>query len=68
MSLKRSSPQSLFSEEVDISNRIVMWQEGKIRATLHKILNGTEGVIYEDAHASEEGFKAVSILTSMLPV
>ncbi|KAL8488708.1 hypothetical protein ACS0TY_024846 [Phlomoides rotata] len=32
--------------------------EGKIRVKLHEMLNGTEGVIYEDAHASEEGFKA----------
>ncbi|KAK6116594.1 hypothetical protein DH2020_049700 [Rehmannia glutinosa] len=32
--------------------------EGKIRAQLHTMLNGTEDVIYEDAYASEEGFKA----------
>lgn len=39
-----------------------MWQEGKIRAQLHKMLNGTKDVIYEEASASEEGFKAVSLL------
>ncbi|KAL2253749.1 probable arabinosyltransferase ARAD1 [Sesamum indicum] len=32
--------------------------EGKIRAQLHKMLNGTKDVIYEEAYASEEGFKA----------
>ncbi|XP_057776948.1 probable arabinosyltransferase ARAD1 [Salvia miltiorrhiza] len=32
--------------------------EGIIRAQLHKALNGTKDVIYEEAHASEEGFKA----------
>lgn len=55
---------SLFSE-VDIPD-ILMWQEGKIRAILHKMLNGTKDVIYEEAYASEEGFKAVSILTIIL--
>lgn len=44
-----------------VSN-MVMWQEGIIRAQLHKILNGTKDIIYEEAHASEEGFKAVSCL------
>ncbi|KAL0379238.1 UNVERIFIED_CONTAM: putative arabinosyltransferase A [Sesamum radiatum] len=33
--------------------------EGKIRAQLHRMLNGTKDVIYEEAYASEEGFKAV---------
>ncbi|KAI3452599.1 hypothetical protein Pfo_009263 [Paulownia fortunei] len=32
--------------------------EGKIRTQLHKMLNGTKDVIYEEAYASEEGFKA----------
>ncbi|GER56416.1 exostosin-like protein [Striga asiatica] len=32
--------------------------EGIIRAQLHKMLNGTKDVIYEEAYASEEGFKA----------
>ncbi|KAK6160397.1 hypothetical protein DH2020_003778 [Rehmannia glutinosa] len=32
--------------------------EGKIRAQLHKMLNGTKDVIYEEGYASEEGFKA----------
>ncbi|XP_042063708.1 probable arabinosyltransferase ARAD1 [Salvia splendens] len=32
--------------------------EGIIRAQLYKALNGTKDVIYEEAHASEEGFKA----------
>ncbi|GER56069.1 exostosin-like protein [Striga asiatica] len=31
---------------------------GKIRVQLHKILNGTNDVIYEEGHASGEGFKA----------
>lgn len=39
---------------------MLTWQEGKIRAILHEMLNGTKDVIYEDAYASEEGFKAVS--------
>ncbi|KAL7135072.1 hypothetical protein ABFS83_11G068400 [Erythranthe nasuta] len=32
--------------------------EGKIRAQLHKMLNDTKDVIYEEGAASEEGFKA----------
>ncbi|KAL3649879.1 hypothetical protein CASFOL_006282 [Castilleja foliolosa] len=32
--------------------------EGIIRAQLYKMLNGTKDVIYEEAFASEEGFKA----------
>ncbi|KAH6787485.1 Exostosin family protein [Perilla frutescens var. hirtella] len=32
--------------------------EGKVRAVLQKILNGTKDVIYEEAYASGEGFKA----------
>ncbi|KAL1565278.1 putative arabinosyltransferase ARAD1 [Salvia divinorum] len=32
--------------------------EGIIRAQLYKALNGTKDIIYEEAHASEEGFKA----------
>lgn len=39
----------------------VMWQEGIVRAQLYKILNGTEDIIYEEAHASEQGFKNVSL-------
>lgn len=39
----------------------VMWQEGIVRAQLHKILNGTEDIIYEEAHASQQGFKTVSL-------
>ncbi|KAH6807303.1 Exostosin family protein [Perilla frutescens var. frutescens] len=31
--------------------------EGIIRAQLLKMLNGTKDIIYEEAHASEEGFK-----------
>ncbi|EPS63888.1 exostosin-like protein, partial [Genlisea aurea] len=31
--------------------------EGKIRTRLHKLLHGTEGVIYDEAYASEEGFR-----------
>lgn len=42
---------------------MLMWQEGIIRAQLHKALNGTKDIIYEEAHASEEGFKAVSLIT-----
>lgn len=38
-----------------------MWQEGKIRAQLQKMLKGTKDVIYEEAYASQEGFKAVSL-------
>lgn len=47
--------------QTHVSN-MVMWQEGIIRAQLLKILNGTKDIIYEEAHASEEGFKAVSHL------
>ncbi|KAG6425490.1 hypothetical protein SASPL_115928 [Salvia splendens] len=36
--------------------------EGIIRAQLYKALKGTKDVIYEEAHASEEGFKAVSLM------
>ncbi|XP_011071220.1 probable arabinosyltransferase ARAD1 [Sesamum indicum] len=32
--------------------------EGKIRAQLQKMLKGTKDVIYEEAYASQEGFKA----------
>ncbi|KAG8365908.1 hypothetical protein BUALT_Bualt17G0020900 [Buddleja alternifolia] len=32
--------------------------EGIIRAQLHKMLNGTKDVLYEESYASEEGFKA----------
>ncbi|KAL8535153.1 hypothetical protein ACS0TY_010970 [Phlomoides rotata] len=37
--------------------RTVRKDEGIIRAQLHKMLNGTKDVIYDEAHASEEGFK-----------
>lgn len=56
--------RSFSSEEVDRSD-LLMWQEGKVRAVLQKMLNGTKDVIYEDAYASEQGFKAVSILTAI---
>ncbi|XP_057811148.1 probable arabinosyltransferase ARAD1 [Salvia miltiorrhiza] len=32
--------------------------EGKVRAVLHKMLKGVKDVVYEEAYASEEGFKA----------
>lgn len=41
---------------------MLILQEGIIRAQLYKALNGTKDVIYEEAHASEEGFKAVSLI------
>lgn len=43
---------------------MLILQEGIIRAQLYKALNGTKDVIYEEAHASEEGFKAVSIIVA----
>ncbi|KAL6551312.1 hypothetical protein OROMI_021800 [Orobanche minor] len=42
------------------ASHMLMLQEGIIRAQLHKMLNGTKDVIYEEAYASEEGFKASS--------
>lgn len=45
---------------------MLFWQEGIIRAQLHKMLNGTKDVIYDEAHASEEGFKTVSLIALLL--
>lgn len=42
----------------------MMWQEGKVRAQLHKGLDKADDIIYEEGSASEEGFKAVSCLLS----
>lgn len=58
---------SLFTDKVGVSD-IFISQEGKVRAVLHKMLKGVKDVIYEEAYALEEGFKAVSILTAISPL
>ncbi|XP_051121148.1 probable arabinosyltransferase ARAD1 [Andrographis paniculata] len=40
--------------------RTIRKDEGIIRAQLRKVLNGTDDLIYEEGHASEEAFKASS--------